>query len=183
MIWTSRTLLLACLLAWLPVGAEAQQLPPPMIAVVNVEKVMRDSEASKSIRAQLENRRASYQDEISKREDELRTADEELAQQRAVLSAEQFGERQREFQTQVAETQRHVQNRKRQLDRGFADGMREVEKTIQQIAEDIANEKGANIVLTNNMVIYAVTAIDITETVLKRLNDQLPTVEVSISGE
>ena len=144
---------------------------------------MRESLASKSIRGQLEKKRAAYQVDIAKREKALREAGQKMAQQRAVLSPDAFAERQKEFQKQVADTQRYVQNLKRQLDKGFADAMRKVEKMIAEVATAVAKQKGKNIVLTRNMVVYAVPTLDITKAVLAQLDKKLPTVKVIVSSK
>jgi Skp family chaperone for outer membrane proteins len=166
-----------------PLQAVAQQSPVPKIAILNVDKLMRDSLASKSIRDQLEGKRAAFQGDIAKREKALRVADQKMAEQRAVLSPDAFAERQKEFQKQVADTQRYVQNLKRQMDKGFADAMRKVEKVVAEVAEAVAKEKGMNIVLTRNMVVYAVPTLDITNPVLSRLDKKLPSVKVVISSK
>ena len=88
-----------------------------------------------------------------------------------------------EFQKQVADTQRYVQNLKRQLDKGFADAMRKVEKMIAEVATAVAKQKGKNIVLTRNMVVYAVPNLDITKAVLAQLDKKLPTVKVIVSSK
>jgi len=176
-------ILVALFALLLPLQAEAQQPPAPKIAILNVDHLMRDSLASKSIRSQLEKKRAAFQGDIAKREKALRDADQKMAQQRAVLSPDAFAERQKEFQKQVADTQRYVQNLKRQLDKGFADAMRKVEKVVAEVAEDVAKKKGMNIVLTRNMVVYTIPALDITKPVLAQLDKKLPTVKVAVSSK
>jgi len=165
----------------LPFQAAAQQLPAPKIAVLNVDHLMRDSLASKSIRGQLEKKRAAFQADISKRENALREADKKMAQQRAVLTPDAFAERQKEFQRQVADTHRYVQNLKRQLDKGFADAMRKVEAAVAEVTEAEAKKRKLNIILTKNMVVYMAPALDITKSVLARLDKKLPSVKVVVS--
>ena len=50
---------------------------------------------------------------------ELRANDQELVRQRSVLSAEAFSLKRREFEAKVAQVQREVQDRKRELDKAF----------------------------------------------------------------
>lgn len=169
-MWTVAVLICA----FFATGAMAQQTPKT--AVIDVQALMRDSAAAKSIRVQVDQKRSGYREEISAKENELRAADQNLAQQRTVLSPEAFAERQRQFQKQVADVQRLVQTRNRQLDQGLAQAMQEVEKTIAKIGSEIAREKGLDMILAKNMVIYAAASFDITAEVLRRLDRQLPTV-------
>jgi len=166
--------------AWSAIG-HAQQPPTPVVAVIDVTKVMRESQASESIRSQIEQKRSLFQEEIAQREADLRTAEQDLIDQRAVLAPEIFAERQKEFQAMVAEMQRHVQNRKRQLDEAFANGMQQVERMIAQVAQEIASARGVNMVLTKSMVIYSVPALDITDETVAQLNQKLPSVSILIA--
>ena len=77
------------------VQASAQGLSG--VAVVDIQRVMRDSAAAKSIQGQIEKMRGSYQQEITKQENELRNAEQELNRQRTLVSPEAFNERRRQF--------------------------------------------------------------------------------------
>jgi Skp family chaperone for outer membrane proteins len=176
-------LLLISLALSLSTVASAEDLPEPKIAVVNVETLFKESLASKSIDLQLKERQATFQKEVSPREDALRTERQELLKQRSVLSAEVFNDRRIEFEKEMAELERDVRDRQKQLLDARAVAMGKLEQKIREVASDVANEKGANIVLTSNMVIYSISAIDITSEVLSRLNKQLPTIEIAATGE
>ena len=54
--------------------------------------------------------------EISKEEQRLHEADKAFAKQRSVLTPEAFAEKRRAFEQEVAEVQRLVQERRRELD-------------------------------------------------------------------
>ena len=69
-----------------PRGALAE-LPASVVAVVDVQFILQEAAASKSIQKQLEAQRETYQNEISKQEDRLRAVEQELNRQRANLSA------------------------------------------------------------------------------------------------
>lgn len=162
------------------VPVAAQQLPTPKIAVVDVQLLMGKSKAAESIRTQIESYRASYQEQLTQKENNLRTAEQNLIQQRNVLSPEAFTERQKDFQRQVADVQREVQTLKRNLDQALASSMQQVEKAIVQVANELAAQIGADMIITKNMVIYTVPQAEITQQVLTRLNQILPSVNVAI---
>src|SRR5688500_16951311 len=86
-----------CLLAGQPRSALAE-LPAPVIAVVDVQYILQESVASKNIQKQLDAQRQTYQNEISKQEEKLRAAEQELNQQRSNLSADAFSQKRREFE-------------------------------------------------------------------------------------
>lgn len=164
-------------------GTSAAQDRSVKVAVIDVQLVMRDAVASKSVRSQFERQREVFQEEIQRQEDELRELDKSLAQQRAVLSNEAFAEKQKEFQQRVADTQRQVQSRKRQLDEGLAAGLEQVQRAIAEVAREIAAQRGADLVLSKNMAIFASPSLDITQEALERLNRHLPEVTVTFPSE
>jgi outer membrane protein len=106
-------LVVAWLQPWQHHGAAAQKLPATVAAVIDYQRILRDAAAARSIREQIETRRKAYQEEISKEEQRLHAADKEFAKQRSVLSPEAFAEKRRDFEQDVAEVQRMVQERRR----------------------------------------------------------------------
>jgi Skp family chaperone for outer membrane proteins len=156
--------------------ASAQGLPG--VAVVDIQRVMRESAAAKSIQGQIEKLRASYQKEITKQENDLRNAEQELNRQRTLVSPDAFNERRRQFEQKVGSLQRDVQNRKRELDKSFSTAMRTVEKSLREIIEQLVTERRLNLVLIKSQTIYNAPEFEMTDEVMKRLNAKLPSVKV-----
>jgi len=166
-----------------PVASPApagQALPAPVIAVVDVQRILQESTAAKSVQTAIEAQRDAYQKEISALEDKLRSAEQDLVKQKTVLSPDAFNKRQTDFQKQVADLQRTVQTRKRALDQALDTAMVQVQKAMVDIVGEVAMEKGANMVLARHQFIIHATIYDQTDTVLKRLNERLPKVEVVV---
>ena len=162
-----------------PRGASAE-LPASVVAVVDVQLILQESAASKSIQKQLEAQRETYQNEISKQEDRLRSVEQELNRQRTVLSADDFGQKRREFEQQVADVQRTVQARKRVLDQAFNESMTKVRDAVLQIVTEVAGEQKATLVLAKQQVVLAEKSLDLTSAVLDRLNKKMPSVPVTV---
>ena len=156
----------------------AAELQAPVIAVVDVQSILQEAAASKSIQKQLDTQRQTYQNEISKQEEKLRAAEQELNRQRAILSADAFAQKRREFEQQVADVQRSVQGRKRMLDQAFNESMSKVRDTLLDVVADVAGEQKATLVLAKQQVVIVEKSLDLTASVLERLNKKLPTVPV-----
>ncbi|MFN3461829.1 MAG: OmpH family outer membrane protein [Oceanibaculum sp.] len=163
-----------------PQVAAAEPLPQSRIAFIDVQGVLRASEAARTVRDQIEAQRARYQEEISKQERELRTLEQDLVQQRSVLAPEAFQQRRQQFEQRVAEIQRAVQARKRQLDEGYAQSMEQVRVALVEIVADIAKERQATAVLSKSAIVLAEKNIDISEDALNRLNQRLTSVTVKL---
>ena len=170
---------LVALLASMP-GREAaaQKLPTTVAAVIDYQRILRDAGAAKSIREQIESRREAYQGEIEREEERLRAADQAFAKQRSLLTPEALAEKRREFEKEVVEVQRMVQERRRKLDQASAVALNEVKKSLIEIVTGIAEARGFNLVLPSSEVLFFARSIDLTDEVLTRLDERLPNVRV-----
>ena len=158
--------------------AAAGKLPPAVAAVIDTQRVLRESKAGKNIREQVEARRKLYQDQIAKEEQKINDADRELAKQRSVLSAEAFTKRRDDLQKQVAGVQRTVQDRRRQFDQTQAAAYSQLRVAISDIIEGLVEARGFNIVLPSTSVVVYKPEIDLTQEIIKRLDEKLPSVKV-----
>lgn len=171
-------LALAFATALIAVPAAAQQLPPAVIAVINMQVLLEESSAAKSIRGQVEKLRNDFQEEVNRQDQRLREQEQELKRQQAVLAAEAFNAKRRDFQQQVAKAQQDVQTRLRELDEMAARGLNDVRRALLPILVDLAKEQGYNIVFANTQLVFASKQLDITDEVLKRINTSLPAVNL-----
>jgi outer membrane protein len=179
-----RSLIIGVLLAgvlaspWSIGGALAQKLPTAVAAVIDYQRILRDAAAARSIRDQIEARRKAYQDEISKQEQRLHEADKAVAKQRSLLTADAFAEKRRQYEQDVAEVQKMVQDRRRELDNVSAGALNEVKKALIEVVTSIAEERGFNLVLPSSDVLFFARKIDLTDEVLTKLDARLPDVRV-----
>jgi outer membrane protein len=171
-------LLVAMAWVWPPLPAAAQQLPPTVAAVIDYQRILRDATAARSIRDQIEARRQVYQEEITREEQRLQAADQEFAKQRSILAPEALAEKRREFEEEVVEVQRLVQERRRALDQASAAALDQVKRVLIEIVTGMAEERGFNLVLPSSEVLFFARRIDLTEEVLAELDAKLPSVEV-----
>lgn len=157
----------------------AAQDKPPAIGIVDVQKVLRDSQASKSLRPQIEKLRKEYQVSVRKREAELRKASQELQRQRAILSPQAFAKRRNAYEEQARKAQIDFQQRKRQLDNAYGGAMRVIQKSMVVAAAKVAEERNFVIVLPKSLVLLADQKLDITGEILRRIDKSLPSVELT----
>ncbi|MFQ5773192.1 MAG: OmpH family outer membrane protein [Kiloniellaceae bacterium] len=160
--------------------ARAQDAKAPVFAIIDVQRILRESTAVRGLAKRIERRRDQHQAELRKMEQNLRDADRELARQRTVLSADAFAEKRKELQRQVAMLQREAKQRKRSLDQTFAKGMAQVQKELTQVAKAIAEERGLDLILTKATVVIVKPGFEITNDALKRLNARLPEISASV---
>ena len=147
-------------------------------ATLNVQKILRDAKAVKSIREQIAVFGVKFEGEIEKEREKLRKSNQELSRQRTILAPEVFAEKRREFEQRVVEVQRVVQKRQRDLDKARAIALEKVNKTYVAIVKKIANERKLFLILRKIQTAYANPKMDLTNEVLVLLDKKQPTVTV-----
>jgi Skp family chaperone for outer membrane proteins len=151
----------------------------PNIAIVDMQRIMRDSLAAKSVQAQLEKQRGVYSQELSKQENELRAAEQELNRQRTLVSPEAFAERRRQFEQKQANLQKEVQARRREFEKLQGGALRNIEAALSEIIQQLIVERKLTLVLPKQVVMSHIPEYEVTDEVMKRLNAKLPSVKVA----
>lgn len=174
-------LALALLLA--PAGVRAADDGAPLILVIDVQGVVRDSAAAKGIQQQIDELRRSYQEEFGAIEEQFRAMEAQLAQDRTVLPPDQFDAKLRDFEQRLTEMQREAQARRAALDMGLDQAMDTVRTALLEVVSTIARERNAHVVLNKAQVVLVDRALDVSADALARLNQQLPYVQVHVAEQ
>lgn len=160
--------------------ATAQEVPAPKIGIVDVQKVLRDSKAAKSIRPEFEKMRKAFQKQVSEQEQRLRQAEQELTRQRAILAPEAFSQKRRAFSDEARKAQSSVQERRRLLDQAFNRTKNEILKNLVVVAQQVAEAKKLNILLEKRFVFLSAKTMDVTNEIIARLDKRLPKLAVKL---
>jgi len=151
----------------------------PRLGVVDLQKIMQESVAAQKVRAEVEARQNTYRQDISGRENELRTQQQELERQRTILSAEAFAERQKEFSHRVEALQREVVERNKQLEGAMSYGMQQVQRKALQIIAELSDKKKLGLVLDKSQLLLVTKGLEFSDEVLVELNKQLTEVSTT----
>lgn len=165
--------------AFVAVPAGAQEIAPPVIIIVDVQQILRDSLVAKNVQAEMTRRTDRYTKEVSSQENELRRTQDELEQQRTVLSVDAFNAKMRDFQQRYDALDHGVQVTRQALQQSFNDAMTKVENAALQIISDIAAERKANLVVTKAAVLFTAPGLDVTQEVIRRLDAKMPDVPLA----
>jgi Skp family chaperone for outer membrane proteins len=154
--------------------------PTPKIAIVDVQSIMRESLAAKSARTQMDSITARERKALAAEEKILRAQDQELQQQRAILTPEVYAERQQKLQADVGGLQRKSRNLGQALDQGLRRARDKIQLELFIELRKLMGELDLNIILRRSQIVLAVDDFDITKPALERLNKRLPSVEVKL---
>jgi Skp family chaperone for outer membrane proteins len=168
----------------IPAKTPAVQEGSLKIAVVDVGLVFRESAAVNSINAQLRPYLERFRADAAEAEKELRDTQEELARRQATVSTADAHTAERlELEQRALEAQNKMLGRKRSLDQTQAAAMRQVETTLNNTVAEIFTERKLSLILRRDQTAFFNPSMDITEEVIKRLDQRLPTVEITAPSE
>jgi outer membrane protein len=165
-----------------PPAAPATPAPVPQtlaVMVVDVQSLLQNSKAAKMVRQQIEAKRADYAKDISHQEEALRQERDALQRQQATLTADQLNAKGRDFQAKVNELDRDVQAKRQALERSNADAIQKIQDVMVKIITDIAKDRKANLVFQRTDLVLFDQGFDVTDEVLQKLDEQMPTMNVT----
>jgi Skp family chaperone for outer membrane proteins len=131
------------------------------------------------VRQQIEQKRAEYAKEISHQEETLRQERDALQRQQSSLSADALNQKGREFQQKVNDLDRSVQAKRQALERSNAEALEKIQEVMLKIITDIAKDRKANMVFQRSELVLFDQNYDVTDEVLQKLDEQLPTLTVN----
>jgi len=186
---------LACFLALCIGTAQAQQQPPAQpappaapatpgvspaltIMVVDVQQLLQNSKAAKMVRSQIEAKRSEYAKDISHQEEGLRQERDTLQRQQATLTPEALNAKGREFQQKVNDLDRTVQSKRQALEKSNADALEKIQQSMLKIITAIAKDRKVNLVFQRAELVLFDQQFDVTDEVLQKLDEDLPTLTV-----
>jgi len=172
----------------LPPAPEVPQIPKgpatpaAIIGILSVPDVLRVSTAYQGAYKELNVRGQKLNEDAQKEQVALRDLGQSFATERAKLSPEQIRTREREIQDRATEAQRKFGERNRIIQESGQYVMAQVNRTMEQVAQQVALSRGINLVLNRAQILGTTTDFDLTPAVADVLNKALPSVVVPPDG-
>lgn len=178
----SRRTLMACtavlLLAATPRAGLAQGAAPPAgdvrLAVVDMDRVMAESEMGKSEQASIDKMKADRTALINQKQKELDQLEEQIRNASLSWSDEKRDEQARQYEAKRIDLRRLNEDATRDVQAEFNKSLAKLQKAALGVTATIGREKGYTLVLEKNTVpvLFASDTIEITSDVISRLNAQ-----------
>lgn len=153
------------------------------IGVVDVFDILSNSKAAKDIQAQQSKLRDQFLSEISKTEQELRTEEKEILEQRTQLSQEDYLKKRQAYEAKLLQIRKMTQEKKRRLEQASNKAMDELRDQLYIVVQSIATERGFELVISNKNVIAGEKSLDITKETMERLNKTLQKIPLKLEEE
>jgi Skp family chaperone for outer membrane proteins len=165
-----------------PAAATAAKPTPAARAVIlflDRGAVFRQSAVGADMYKQVEALAKKMETDLAPENKKLQTDVQQLQSQAALLSAEVRQQKVKELEGRRQAFQKKVQDRQAAIQTGLANSRTQVEKALGTILEKLMTERGANVLLDRGLVVLGATGLDVTGTVIQRLNTALPKVTVT----
>jgi outer membrane protein len=148
------------------------QSAPQRVAVINVQRVLLESNQGKAAREKLERLAVQKQDQAKAMRTEIDNLEREISTKRLSLSAEKLEEMTKDFDEKKILLQRYAQDADRELKQEEQKTLVDLEKAIRPVIDQLGKEMGFALIFNKleSGLVYASEAIDITDTVITRFN-------------
>lgn len=174
----SATLALVMALGLAAVPAAAQKLSPPVIVIVDMDRVVNESAAGKTATTEIQTRITGLQARATTLQNELRNEAEAIQKAQAAKTlagpalearAKAFEDKRQASAAEVGRSEGDIQRIRQSVVKQITDG-------ANPIITELMRDRGASIALAEGATLQHSASIDITADVIARLNTSLPRV-------
>jgi outer membrane protein len=157
----------AALLA-LPVSAQSAQ----KVGTIEVQRIVQESAVGKESLARIQKVQAAKQDELGKRQTELRDLEKRIQEQGKSLSEEAMEKLQKDYQAKALDLKRFQDDAQREMEELQRKELGELEKRVLPVIEAVSKELGYSLVLNKYQsgLLHADPSVDITDAVIQKFN-------------
>ena len=103
-----------------------------------------------------------------------------LIEEKDKLSAEDFAKKRRKFEEKLLATRKKAEERRRNLEKGAADATTKLREAITDVVQNIADDKGYDLVLSSQNVVVGANELNISKDVMEKLNDKVSKISVKV---
>jgi Skp family chaperone for outer membrane proteins len=166
----------------IPPIPKGQATPAAIVGILSVPDVLRVSTAYQAAYKELNARGQKLNEDAQKEQVALRDLGQSFAAERARLSPEQIRSKEKEIQERATEAQRRFGERNRIIQEAGQYVMMQINRTMEQVAQQVALSRGINLVLNRAQILGTTADFDLTPAVADVLNKALVGVIVPPDG-
>ncbi len=157
------------------------EYPATVIGVIDLNYILAESKAAKDATEQIEKIAIDIENEIKVSDQNLIDEQNELIESQQIMAPAAFDDKRKEYEKKVQNYNITRQEKLMSIDEIISESRNDVLNALKPILEEISNEKGITILLEKNSVLLNAENMDITSQALDILNNELPSIEVTIN--
>ena len=152
----------------LPVSAQSAQ----KVGVIEVQRIVQDSAVGKESLARIQKVSTAKQEDLTKRQTELRDIEKRIQEQGKSLSEDAMEKLQKDYQAKALDLKRFQDDAQRELEELQRKELTELEKKVLPVIEAVSKELGYTLVFNKfqSGLLHADDAVDITAAVIQKFN-------------
>lgn len=156
----------------------AAKTGPVVVGIVDIQALIQQSTAGKSLSSQSDQKRKAVQAEITKQEQAIRAQQQQLLAQRASLPAADFEKKEADLKAAFTKLAGDTDVKRKAFEESYAKALQQIYTVLSKVLSDVALQRGMNLVLNKSNVVLSDERWDITAEALKRLNATLTSVKM-----
>ena len=147
------------------------------IVYINMEKIMKESKAGKQIIDNISKSNEKNINKFKKIEEDLKKQEQDLISKKNVISEIEFKTKLDDLKKQITEYRSKRQNIIQESTKKRVQASAEFSKQIKPILGDYAAKNNISIIVQKKNIIMGKTELDITDDILKIVDEQIPTIK------
>jgi outer membrane protein len=163
------------LLVAVPASAQIAGSTTTKIGVLEVQRVVAESAVGKASLARVQKIQSQKQEDLTKRQNELKDLEKKIQDQNKSLSEEALDKLQKDYQAKALEFKRAQDDAQRELEELQRRELSELEKKVMPVIDAVAKEHGYNLVFNKfqSGLLFADATTDLTDAVITKFNSQI----------
>jgi outer membrane protein len=155
--------------------ASAAEAGPHKIAVIEVQRIIQESAIGKEALARVQKLQQAKQEDLAKRQKELRDLEQRIQEQQKSLSEDAMEKLQKDYQGKAVDLKRFQDDAQRDLEEAQRKELKTLEERIMPVIDALGKEMGYNLIFNkfNSGLLFASEDADITNSVITRFNTQI----------
>ena len=142
------------------------------VGVIEVQRIVQESAVGKESLARIQKIQAAKQEDLTKRQNELRDLEKKIQEQGKSLSEEAMEKLQKDYQAKALDLKRFQDDAQRELEELQRKELGELERRVLPVIEAVAKELGYSLVFNKfqSGLLHAEPGVDITDAVIQKFN-------------
>ena len=148
------------------------------IVYLDVEKIMQESTAGKSIIAQLKKKRESSISKFKKREKDILEKEKKLISQKNILSKEDFEKKLKDLRNDISNYQKDRNKSSNEIKKSRVNASTKLISKLTPILEEYSKKNSIRIIVQKKNIVMGKKEDDITKDILELINQKVKSIKI-----
>tara|TARA_Y100000817_G_scaffold271442_1_gene230054 strand:- start:187 stop:705 length:519 start_codon:yes stop_codon:yes gene_type:complete len=149
------------------------------IVYLDVEKIMKDSLAGKSIIAQLKKKRESSISKFKSREKDIFEKEKKLISQKNILSKEDFEKKLKDLRNDISNYQKDRNKSSNEIKKSRVNASTKLISKLTPILEEYSKKNSIRIIVQKKNIVMGKKEDDITKDILELINQKVKSIKIN----